>query len=320
MTKKKFVWLLKIVVGIILVYAIYREVNKSDAVFKAFQEANWVNIFICVALLIPNFIIQFIKWRYILRNRFADVENKTVFQSLMFGATLGFITPGNLGELARALFFKKYDKFVITGLNVIDKIFGMIIFVTLGFVSLNIIMFNFFDWSAYVVFPIFILSLAFIILVWVITFNPQWVRSFLYGINTMLPARQKIKNLISCLDNFRAQDSRNMLGFSIVWFIIIFFQYHVVILAFINISAIDSLWAVSALLFTKVALPISFADLGIREGAAVFYFMLYDVPKAVAFNSALIIFVINFLIPALVGSYFVFKLRWDLKNSHLLNE
>ncbi|GAB4379764.1 MAG: hypothetical protein Kow0042_29490 [Calditrichia bacterium] len=314
MKKKRLFWILKFAVGIVLISVLYREVNKGEAIISAFRGANWVNMLICFSLLIPNFFIQFLKWRYILRTRFPEIDNRIPLESLLFGATLGFITPGNLGELARGLFFQNYDRLVVTGLNVIDKLFGIIIFLSIGFISLNIIMLSHFNWPLYVVLPVMVLSLVFLITIWIISLNPQGVRSFLYGVNTMLPAREKIKSFISCLDSFRRTHSIRVAFLSLLWFLIIFLQYHVLVLAFTNVSIVDSFLSVSAVLFTKVILPISFADLGIREGASVFYYTLFGVPRAAAFNAALLIFVINFLFPALVGSYYVFKLKWGSNN------
>lgn len=311
MKKKKFIWILKLSVGVVLVYFLFREVNRGHAILYAFRRANWVNVSLGFILLIPNFFIQFYKWRYLLKNRFPEVESRTAFQSLLFGATLGFVTPGNLGELARALFFKKYDRLVIIGLNIMDKLFGMIIFISVGFVSLTVIVLTKFSFPAYLVFPLLVLGVIFLLIVWTITLNPQWLRSFLYGVNTMLPVREKIKSIISCLDNFHRRHSLWLLLVNFAWFIIIFLQYHVLILAFTTAPEWVSFVSVSAILFTKVVLPVSIADLGIREGAAVFYYSLYRVPQVASFNAALLIFVINFLLPALAGSYFVFKLKWD---------
>jgi uncharacterized membrane protein YbhN (UPF0104 family) len=56
-------------------------------------------------------------------------------------------------------------------------------------------------------------------------------------------------------------------------------------------------------------LPVTFGDLGVREGAAVFFYGLFNVPEAAVFNTALLIFLINFLLPALSGSVYLFKLR-----------
>ena len=304
----------------VLVYFLFREVNRGQAIINAFRRANWVNVSIGICLLLPNFFLQFYKWRYLLRNRFPDVRTRTAFQSLLFGATLGFVTPGNLGELARALFFKKYDRLVIIGLNIMDKLFSMIIFISLGFVSLTFIVLTKFSFPAYLVFPILVLGLIFLAIVWIVTLNPQWFRSFLYGVNTMLPVRDKIKSVISCLDNFHRRHSLWLLLVNFAWYILIILQYHVLILAFTTQPEWVSFVSVSAILFTKVVLPISIADLGIREGASVFYYSLYGVPQVASFNAALLIFVINFLLPALVGSYFVFKLKWESNGNRLRPE
>ncbi|GAB4334961.1 MAG: hypothetical protein Kow0037_14070 [Calditrichia bacterium] len=311
MKRSKVLWGIKLFVALALLFVLYHELNKGDQIILAFRDANWVNVGLCLLVLPLNFAVQWLKWRYVLKTRYPEMNNKAPFQSLLFGSTLGLITPGNLGELARGLFFEGYDRLIITGLNIIDKLFGMLIFITLGILAVNYLMFAHFSWPAYIIWPVAVISLLFIVFLWLIALNPQAVRSFLYGINTMLPAREKIKQIISCLDNFHRRQSLVMAGISLIWFIVIFIQYHLLILAFTNVAWWKSLVAVAAVLFTKVVLPVSFGDLGIREGASVFYYLLFGVPKAAAFNASILIFVINFLIPAISGSYFVFRLRWQ---------
>ncbi|MBN2365264.1 MAG: flippase-like domain-containing protein, partial [Calditrichaeota bacterium] len=96
-----------------------------------------------------------------------------------------------------------------------------------------------------------------------------------------------------------------------LWFLVIILQYQTVIQAYENVPFTDTFLAVSATLFTKVILPVSVGDLGIREGASVFYYSLMNVPRPAAFNAAFLIFIINFLLPALAGSIFVFRLSWE---------
>ncbi len=311
MRKKQALWVLKVIVGFALIYILYRHLNERQSIENAFRNANWLNVAIALFLLIPNITLQYWKWRYLLRNQYPDMENGIALQSLLFGFTLGFVTPGNLGELARALFFRKYNRYVIAGLNVIDKIFNMLTFTTFGLVALNIYIMFFFRLPVYVVIPIAVLSVVLLFFFWLVTLHPQWVRSFLYGINTMLTSREKIKSFISCLDNFRAKNSLVMALFTGSWFLIIILQYHALLLAFTNLKITQTLLGISALLLTKMVLPISFGDLGIREGAAVFYFSYLGVPSVAAFNAALLIFVINFFVPALLGSWFVFKLKGE---------
>jgi uncharacterized protein (TIRG00374 family) len=314
MKKQHFLGIMKLVVAAVLIFILYREVNQGQAIMEAFRQANWVNVTFASVLLIPNFFLQYLRWLVLLKSRFPDIGKKTALQSLLFGTTLGFITPGNLGELARALFFKKYDKWVITGLNVIDKLYGTIIFFTFGLIFVMIILFGRFHFHPYIALPAVILALIFLLVVWVLTLNPRRVRGLLNGMKLKFLRSGRMQHLLSALDNLTGSRSAVLVLITVSWFFVIVLQYHLLILAFTNISFMNSFQAVSAILFTKTILPISFADLGIREGASVFYYRFYAIDKAVAFNTSLLIFVINFLVPSIVGSFFVFKLRWEFKN------
>jgi hypothetical protein len=55
--------------------------------------------------------------------------------------------------------------------------------------------------------------------------------------------------------------------------------------------------------------PISISGLGVREGLAVYFFRLYDVSPANAVATSLFLFVINTILPALVGTYYIYKKR-----------
>jgi uncharacterized membrane protein YbhN (UPF0104 family) len=148
-------------------------------------------------------------------------------------------------------------------------------------------------------------------IIWTFALNPIWIQAIALKVKWKISWKSKIEIIISALDGLHRSKSIGILAMAFLWFIIILFQYHALVLAFENVSFLHSFWAVSATLFTKVLLPISFGDLGIREGAALYYYSLFDVSHATAFNAALLIFLINFVLPATIGSYFVFKLRLD---------
>ena len=66
-------------------------------------------------------------------------------------------------------------------------------------------------------------------------------------------------------------------------------------------------------LWSAGVIPISISGLGIREGLAVYFFNLYGVPAAFAVATSLFLFVINAILPALAGVYFIYKRRENLK-------
>lgn len=314
MSKRKIVFIFKIIVGVLLLTVLFRQFNKGDAILAAIKIANYRYILIAFILLLPNYFVQFLKWRYILKLEYPITKNKEVLQSLLFGSTMGFVTPGNLGELTRAVYFKRFEKMKLTGLNIIDKLFNMAIFVTLGSISMTIIFIRKFELPQYLILSVVIICGIILLFIWIVLLRPQVVRNFLKYINQQFQISPKMSNMFSSLDHLQPRQSVMITLLGILWFLIIFFQYHTLILAFEKVPVFSSYLAVSALLFTKILLPISFADLGIREGASVFYYTLFGVEKAAAFNAALLIFSINFLVPALAGSYFVFRLKTDHSN------
>jgi uncharacterized membrane protein YbhN (UPF0104 family) len=62
--------------------------------------------------------------------------------------------------------------------------------------------------------------------------------------------------------------------------------------------------------FAKSAIPsFTLADLGIREGAAVYFMGALGIAAAAAFNAAFLLFCVNLVLPSLVCLPFVLKLR-----------
>ncbi len=62
------------------------------------------------------------------------------------------------------------------------------------------------------------------------------------------------------------------------------------------------LWAANLIMFAKTIIPpISFGELGIREGASVYFITIMGEKASVGFNASIFLFIINLLIPALIG-------------------
>jgi len=65
---------------------------------------------------------------------------------------------------------------------------------------------------------------------------------------------------------------------------------------------LNYLWAAGLIIFTKTIIPpISLGELGIREGASIYFITQMSGTAAVGFNASIFLFIINLLIPALIG-------------------
>ena len=68
------------------------------------------------------------------------------------------------------------------------------------------------------------------------------------------------------------------------------------------------IWIANLVMFTKTVIPqITFGELGIREGAAVYFLKHFGESAVAGLNAALFLFLINILFPALIGLIFLLQ-------------
>ena len=280
---------------------------KITNIMGTFKAAHKGCILFAVALVIPNIYVQYFKWNFLLKLVKPEATARESLFSLLVGFTFGFITPGRVGEFGRAFFIKDCPWVKVMGVAFIDKFFSLAIVIFAGAVGLLSLI-----WSQlhfFVLLPLTVFTLIVLLLLRHLIIHPEIFRGFLYNINIILPFREKIKLLISSFDHFKKKQALKLLGLSILFYLIFFTQYFVLASAFEPVSVFGSFQAISSTLIVKSMLPISLGDLGIRESAAVFFFGKIGVKSATAFNASILLFMINVLIPSLIGLVLVLKNR-----------
>ena len=95
-----------------------------------------------------------------------------------------------------------------------------------------------------------------------------------------------------------------MLSFSFFFYLCYIIQYALLVSAFSgHYDAVNFLWAANLIMFVKTIIPpISLGELGIREGASIYFLTQMGQSASVGFNASILLFVINLLIPALIGA------------------
>lgn len=305
-SKRRLAYLLKLLVAAAVMVMLLKRVNIHE-LLTAFSSANMYCISIALVLLIPNIYIQYFKWHYLVRLVKPDVSNQETFNSLLAGFTFGFITPGRLGEFGRAFFIKDCPWVKVLGMALMDKLFSLAVVIFWGAIGLMFFVGR--QLYIYTLVPIIVFTLITLIVIYSILLRPEIIRSFLYSLNIILPFREKIKTLMSSLDNFHRTQAMNLLLLSVGFYFIFFLQFYILICAFQPSPVLPSFLAIASVMIVKSLLPISFGDLGIRESAAIFFLGRIGVPEATAFNASILLFVINLLIPSIVGLILLLKYR-----------
>jgi len=278
-----------------------------DEMLEAFQSANLLCILLAFILLVPNIYIQFYKWRYLVRLLKPEVTNLETFQSLLAGFTFGFITPGRLGEFGRAFFIKDCPWARLLGIAFVDKLFSLAVVILGGAIGLMFFVSR--QLYFYTMVPIIIFTIIALIVIYYVLFHPEIIKGFLYSLNIILPFRDKIKLLMSSLDNFHRRQAINLLLLTFCFYFIFLIQFYILVCSFESASFLPAFLAIASTMIVKSMLPISIGDLGIRESAAIFFLGRIGLHESTAFNASILLFLINLLIPSLVGLILVLKYR-----------
>lgn len=307
--KNVFVFILKIFIAAGLLIFL---VGKVD--FKQFMlvisNAKISFLLIAFLLLAVNLYLQFKKWELTCGKYLGTKNRSQIIYSLFAGLSAGTFTPARVGEyFGRAVAFKDKPVSKITVATFIDKFFPLLIVALAG--SISSVLFIYFYYHTSILLSAALLAVLFAIFYLVIFLisKPGLLETLA---EKTFPDNKRVASFLEIIKHFRnpgRQYPLKMSIFSFLFYLCYIFQFSLLIAAFSGgYDFIHYFWAANLVMFTKSLIPsISFAELGIREGAAVFFLGSMGLTSIVAFNAALSLFFINVLLPSLTGLFFLLK-------------
>ncbi len=305
-TRKRWFFLIKILITAGIVWVIINKIPLTE-IRAEFKDVRWLPLAAGMLMILPNIFIQYYKWRYLVRLLELNVPDLQVFASLMCGFSIGLVTPGRLGELGKGIFIRSQSKTQLTGMAILDKILSQWALAVLGIGALFYLIEFKFNFSRYVTLVFLLISLLFVSLLLVLVFQPSYLRRIIDASKKLAaraPFSERISSLISASDNFKKHHFMPSLYFSLIFQLIILFQLFLFLNAFSEMPWPDAMAAGASAMFVKSLLPVALMDLGIREGAVIFFFGKYGIPASAAFNASIMLFLSNVLIPGIAGLYF----------------
>jgi uncharacterized membrane protein YbhN (UPF0104 family) len=223
--------------------------------------------------------------------RFQDVSWKVSTISLIGGYAAMLVTPGRAGELIRTLYFPDDQRLHLAGLVLLDKIFAFLaiaFFAAIGF---------FLTQAKYS----FSISMTAILGIFILIFYPKIFRSFSDFLSKLLK-RELVIHLSS-------KELFVTFLLSLAFFVTYAVQYLVLINAIESVGVFVWIQAFPLTMFVNT-FSFTIGGLGIREGAAVYFFGKFGgVNPASAMNASLMLYTINVLFPGIVGTLTLPKIR-----------
>ncbi|MEL6616558.1 MAG: lysylphosphatidylglycerol synthase transmembrane domain-containing protein [Bacteroidota bacterium] len=259
-------------------------------------------------LLVPvNVGLETFRWWRLVRRLSPEVSYGDALVAVLGGYPLGLLTPGRVGEyVGRSALLRGVPGGQAAALTFAEKMATLAVVLVGGLVALA----HFLSaqvaasplWPAVAVF-----SALWTGALWLALLYPSGARSVLGALLPFAPVRRAL----TAFDAVSMRDAAELLALSAIRYGVFVAQFVLLAWAFAPEAALGALLASVALVyFAKSAVhSITLGDLGVREGAAVYFFGAYGVGSGAALDAALGAFALNLLLPALVGVPLLLRMR-----------
>ncbi len=299
--------LLRFVIGAIAVYFIYTRIEEDFLIHFYKIEPNKINLFILgivLLLMILNWGIEAVKWRYTIRS-VIDISVLKAFKLIFSGITLGFLTPNRIGEIpARALLLNKGNVIEITLKTIVASFSQLLITLLFGVLGFCLTFKNF----SYISNPIvwvMILSLGLLLLL-MVYFRTSKLES-IFNRFTFIKKNELFRGLLG----FSIIDLLYILLLSLLRYIIFSIQYYLVLKAFgVYLSDISSIFLIPVCFMVASFIPtILISEIGIRGSVALFVFGTVSNMDIQIILASMVLWLINIALPTLLGLFNLKELK-----------
>lgn len=308
MAKKRYFLL----IGIVLFLAILLnlDLNKLGAIILA---ANPFLFALAVALALTTAVLKGVRWKFIIRAHGFEYGWLDSIKGFFIGFLISIITPGRVGDFARALYLKQKSKSLGGAISTvfIDRIIDLATLFSLGFIA--VVYFAVF--LKITVIPIEYLAIIFsAFLVLLFLFLRKSVTGFVLKpfFNFLVPEKYK-GTMRASFDDFyhyvaKAVKHKGIMSIAVGitlfdWWLSITIAFVIALALNLPIPYLFMLVTVPIISLLDL-LPVSVSGIGTRDAAVIFLFSFYAVAAEQAIAFSLLYLAAGYVFTALVGALF----------------
>ena len=306
-TKQFFSLIIKLSIVIGCGYFIYLRLMENEQLkFSVFYlnliENNVFTLKNCSILIIFttfNWFFEISKWHLLISfiNKYSF--KKALIQSLA-SLTTSLITPNRIGEYgAKALCFETKQRNQVLGLNLVGNFYQLLMTFIFGIIGFSYFIYQHkIGIDFYQIFKVILLCFSVITVFFFITKYFNHSNSFFEKARTFTKKISLRLNLKVCL-------------FSFLRFVTFSHQFYFLLLIFkIDISYFNALSAITSVYLIASVVPmLSMFDFVLKGTVAIWIFSFYNVQPIIILSITSIMWLLNFVLPAIIGSYFVLTFK-----------
>tara|TARA_B110000196_G_scaffold256854_1_gene227138 strand:+ start:946 stop:1923 length:978 start_codon:yes stop_codon:yes gene_type:complete len=323
-SKKTISFLLKIgIVAFALFFLYHQLTSKSSAedfniahILLQLQQ-NYLIIVLVILMMFLNWFLESLKWRFLI-SKIEKISIKCSIRAIFSGITVSAFTPNRVGEYAGRVFcLNRADRIqgvLITVIGSMAQLITTIVFGLIGILLLPNLMPEFDALLSEIIFayPIMLFIIILLSILLVTLFLNASVFSVVLSKFNFLKKFAKYNDVFTF---YNFSELLEVLLYSVARYIVFTTQFFILLQVFeVHISYIDAVILTTTMLFVLSVIPtIAITEIGVRGSVALFLFGLLSANTVGILSATFVMWVINLLLPALIGTGFIFTLKFFRK-------
>ncbi len=287
-------------------YIAFRLSNISnDTTSIKFNNSNVIDIIMALILSGFNILIEAIKWK-VLISPFHRIKVNNAIKMVVSGFSTGIFTPAKLGEpYGRVIFLPNEYRMTGTILNYLGGAFQNIIILLWGISFLTLISLNS-NVRYIIIIQYLVLIITITILIFILLYS---IRNHITIYLSKYKWTKKILESLSTIKQIKLKNYLTISFLSMARYLIYCGQLITLLYTFSDSNFDFNIIFWVPIYFMCITLIPSFllADIGVRNSVAFFLFNPFFINELNIFLPVSILWFINQVIPALLGSIFIFK-------------
>ena len=310
--KKYLSIIIKIVIVFFSFYFIYHQLveNKSFeeldiSVLKDTVKKNKVYLVGVILMMFLNWLVEALKWRYMI-SKIENISIMTAYRAIFTGITVSTFTPNRIGEYGGRVFcLEQGDRIKAVFITVLCSMSQLLVTILYGSISLFILFDEILIDKTFLSVSLLILLNLFLLFSY---FNISHIVNFLGKFKLI----KSFKKYLEVLVMYNFKDLLIAFIYSNTRYFIFSLQFIILLHVFgINISFMDAILSVMLIFFFITITPtITIAEIGVRGSVAIFVLGLFSSNDIAILSSTTLLWLINLIIPAIIGSFFIFSLKF----------
>jgi hypothetical protein len=319
--KKTLGYVIKLAIVCFAAYFIYKKLSNNKELDEFFLLIDKLLIFkvysylaLILSFMLVNWLLESAKWKFLIA-KIEIISFKRAVESVFCGLTWAIFTPNRIGEYGGRVFFLSPKKRIQGAIAMsVGQIAQMVITNVLGATALLWFIYHFKPIDTWLFISISLLVAGFCFFFLLFYFNIGWLEKSLNSISVL----KRFHKYFSVLNQYHRRELAIVMLYSLARFTVFTSQYLLAIHLLIpEINLYQSTPMVFLLFFIQSALPsLDLLDIGVRSLTATYFFGFITHQEIAIMAAAALIWLVNLILPAIIGSFFVFKLKFfDYSNS-----